>query len=140
MQKAQAWVKDTSNQKKVAGGVFSLLALKLITGREKAVDENFSTIQITVPPHAQAGTTMEVSNPHMPQQVFTVKVPDGKKSGSNFSCKVPKCPKDITIQIPEGKVSGDTIPVEHPGRPTESFLVKVPMNKKAGSSFKVKLP
>jgi hypothetical protein len=155
VQQIKHWV--TTNPKQVGGGVVTLLALKMLLGGggddTPAVDEKYDQVEVTVPAGGRAlegyvamreyaaGDILSVENPHMPGTVFQVKIPTGKeRPGSSFSVKVPRCPKEVTVVVPAGTKTGSSIPITHPGRPSESFTVKVPVGKSAGSSFKVKLP
>ena len=112
----------------------------LFREKEPVVDDKFEQIMVTVPTTAAAGDRIHVPNPHLPGTTFTVEIPLGKLPGKSFPIKIPRCPKEIKVVVPEMYKNGDSIPVEHPGRPSESFTVKVPQGLACGSTFKVALP
>ena len=104
------------------------------------VDEKFDELTITVPKGCSPGDDVPVTNPHMPNLMYTAKVPQGVSAGKSFKIKVPKCPKQINVVVPKDWSDGESIAVHHPGRPLEEFTVKVPVGKVRGSTFAVALP
>ena len=136
IEKAKSFLTD--NKQQLGGGLLLLLAFKMLTGGEPKVDEKFETIQVNNVGNGQAGDSITIQNPHMPGTDFTVKIPANAKKV--FNVKLPKCPSHIKVIVPEGVIAGSNMNVLHPGRPTETFLVKVPEGKVSGSSFNVVLP
>ena len=104
------------------------------------VDEKFDTLTLTVPQGKAPGDEIPLTNPHMPNLMYTATVPQGASAGKSFKIKVPKCPKQVKVVVPVDWTEGESISVHHPGRPLEEFTVKVPEGTARGSSFAVALP
>ena len=104
------------------------------------VDEKFDTLTLTVPQGKTPGDEIPLTNPHMPNLMYTATVPQGASAGKSFKIKVPKCPKQVKVVVPVDWTEGESISVHHPGRPLEEFTVKVPEGTARGSSFAVALP
>ena len=118
------------------------LTLSLLFPRTKppVVDEKFDTLTLTVPQGKAPGDEIPLTNPHMPNLMYTATVPQGASAGKSFKIKVPKCPKQVKVVVPVDWTEGASISVHHPGRPLEEFTVKVPEGTARGSSFAVALP